>query len=623
MHRYALPCTLLLLTLVLSFAAQAKKPVPPDLYLMHTETGIELFRSGKFTAALVEFKEAKRVAKGWHRSTERYPQSLFNTARTYAALQDYKKTQNELSVARMAARKGLGEDSLLYAYLEVIGGKVSIEIGNNDAALNSINLAIPILSEGMEGELEAPLCDATSDVGFALFITGELKGAEEFYDEANQCFDALGLVQDVQRGSLINRLQRLYRTQEREEEADALTSQRLGSMGEAPADFGIRLLTAREATLAEASDYLDQWIADRHEDPELFDTKKILDELATGLAKQPSDEQIKGFLDRSIFAQSFSFAPTDAKPDEDYVYALPFDEETPRMVGQAFGGEKTHFSPSTYHSVDLLMLVGTPVLAAREGTVAKTIQGHTTYCYEPKDPALCSDTHGNEVVVLHDDGTFAVYAHLDSSENGIVVKQGQKVNRKQLLGHSGYTGFTSAPHLHFTVLKATTSERLRTIPYVFENGAAKDYVPKKNDMPGTPPAITGNTLLYIGEQRVESGSTPEPTYTLNNGESVQLRVEFQKVDGSVEDVTNSPHTRFVAGNPAHLSVSDDGLVTAKPMSNFTDALKEYEGKSYSELGIPLLSVYYDNGAESNFGWANLVFEIDYDGEDIIRLPKEK
>lgn len=620
MRRYTLLCTTCLFALVLSLTAQAKKPVPPDLYLVHTEAGVELYRAGKFTGALHEFKEAKRVAKGWHRSSERYPQSLFNTARTYATLQNYKQAGVDLTLARMATKKILGEESLLAAYIEVVAGQIAIDIGDNDTALTKMNLAIPIIAVGMKDHLEAPLCDATSEIGFALFITDDLEGAEEFYAEANRCYDELGLVQDVQRGALINRLQRLYRAQGREEEADALTSQRLGSMGEAPADFGIRLLTAREANLADAAVYLDQWISERHEDPELFDTEEILRELAQGIASNPSKEEIEGFLDHAMFLQTYRFAPTDAKPDKDYVYALPFDEVTPHMVGQAFGGKKTHFKPSTYHSVDFLMLVGTPVLAAREGTVAKTIQGHTTHCYEPKEPELCSNAYGNEVFVLHDDGTFAIYEHLDSSENGIVVERGQKVSRKQLLGHSGYTGFTSAPHLHFTVLKSTSAGALKTVPYVFQNGDSKNYVPKKDDMPGTPPAITGNTLLYIGEQRVESGATPEPTYTLKNGESVQLRVEFQKTDGSVEDVTNSPHTRFVAGNPAILSVSGDGLVTAKPMPNFTNVLKEYEGKPYSELGLPLLSVYYDNREVSNFGWANLVFEIDYEGSDIIRLP---
>ncbi|MBW2713043.1 MAG: hypothetical protein JRC77_04760, partial [Deltaproteobacteria bacterium] len=105
MHRSALPIPLLLITLVWGATAQAEKPAPPDLYLTHTEAGVELYRAGKFTAALDEFQEAKRVAKGWYRSSERYPQSLFNTARTFAALQNFKRVSTELTVARRETKK--------------------------------------------------------------------------------------------------------------------------------------------------------------------------------------------------------------------------------------------------------------------------------------------------------------------------------------------------------------------------------------------------------------------------------------------------------------------------------------------------------------------------------------
>jgi hypothetical protein len=321
-----------------------------------------------------------------------------------------------------------------------------------------------------------------------------------------------------------------------------------------------------------------------------------------------------------MLLQSFSFAPADAKPNTDYVYALPFDEKMPRMVGQSFGGEKTHYTPVSYHAVDFLMPVGTPVLAAREGTVAKVIQGHTTHCFEPENPEICSSAHGNEIIVLHEDGTFATYLHLDSSGNGIVVEKGQKVNRKQLLGHSGFNGYINEPHLHFDLNRISSREMVKTIPYVFQNGDANSYLPKKNDVAGSPPAITGDIVLYIGEKQVESGSGVEPTHTLKKNESVQLRAEFQKSDGSVEDITNSPHIIFHVVNPRFLTASGTGVVTASPMPDFIDSIQRNVGKPYSELGLPLLWVVYDNGEESDFGWTNLVFEIDYEGEDIIQLP---
>ncbi len=55
----------------------------------------------------------------------------------------------------------------------------------------------------------------------------------------------------------------------------------------------------------------------------------------------------------------------------------------------------------------------------------------------------------NFVRILHDDGTMALYAHLQ--EGGVLVHVGQRVLAGQQIGLSGNTGFTTGPHLHFAV----------------------------------------------------------------------------------------------------------------------------------------------------------------------------
>jgi len=73
----------------------------------------------------------------------------------------------------------------------------------------------------------------------------------------------------------------------------------------------------------------------------------------------------------------------------------------------------------------------------------------------------------NYVRVLHDDGSMALYAHLDA--DAIDVAIGQKVNRGDPLGRSGTTGFSSGPHLHF-VLQINKGKELVSIPFEFEGG---------------------------------------------------------------------------------------------------------------------------------------------------------
>ena len=53
--------------------------------------------------------------------------------------------------------------------------------------------------------------------------------------------------------------------------------------------------------------------------------------------------------------------------------------------------------------------------------------------------------------MLHDDGTTAIYAHLQMDT--IRVRPGQRVERGEYIANSGNTGFSSGPHLHFVVVR--------------------------------------------------------------------------------------------------------------------------------------------------------------------------
>ena len=54
-------------------------------------------------------------------------------------------------------------------------------------------------------------------------------------------------------------------------------------------------------------------------------------------------------------------------------------------------------------------------------------------------------TGGNVIFIKHDDGKVSLYGHLSKIE----VKQGQKVNKGDLIGFMGNTGITTGNHLHF------------------------------------------------------------------------------------------------------------------------------------------------------------------------------
>jgi murein DD-endopeptidase MepM/ murein hydrolase activator NlpD len=157
----------------------------------------------------------------------------------------------------------------------------------------------------------------------------------------------------------------------------------------------------------------------------------------------------------------------DARHAPDRPYRPPIAPGSSYRIGQAFGGEYSHTEAGGFHAVDIQMPIGTPVHAAREGVVMDVARhfhgtGDNPDRYGPR---------ANFVRILHDDGSMAVYAHLDYE--GVLVRDGQHVRRGQRIGHSGNTGFSTGPHLHF-VVQVNDDMNLTSVPFEFEgeNGQA-------------------------------------------------------------------------------------------------------------------------------------------------------
>ncbi len=165
------------------------------------------------------------------------------------------------------------------------------------------------------------------------------------------------------------------------------------------------------------------------------------------------------------------------------VYRRPFDGAF--KVIQAPHGTFSHFEGSQDEEAwDWAMPEGTPVLAARDGVVVGT---RTDCTIGAVDEALKSDA--NYVIIRHGDGTFAEYQHLRAAS--VVVKLGARVSAGQQLGESGNTGYTSRPHLHFSVFHTVDGTLRTTLPVSFgaEATAAPDAdtdaLPPRATTPGT------------------------------------------------------------------------------------------------------------------------------------------
>ena len=151
-------------------------------------------------------------------------------------------------------------------------------------------------------------------------------------------------------------------------------------------------------------------------------------------------------------------------------YRTPYALAASFPVSQAYPVAATHVTADSAYAVDFAVPVGTDIFAARGGIVF-AVQGAN---YRGGLDTSRQGAKANVVQILHDDGTYAVYAHLNRAS--IRVKPGDRVERGQYIAESGNTGFSTGPHLHFAVLR-NAGMRIESVPVVFEGPNRAPIVP--------------------------------------------------------------------------------------------------------------------------------------------------
>ena len=161
----------------------------------------------------------------------------------------------------------------------------------------------------------------------------------------------------------------------------------------------------------------------------------------------------------------------NAVHDDDYLYRLPFAKGSSYRVSQGYNTIHTHKDSSKY-AVDFAMKEGTKIYAARGGVVVKTKSDSNSGGYSKE---FAKD--GNYVTIAHSDGTLGTYYHL--KQGGVLVREGDIVRRGYAIGYSGNTGYSSGPHLHFSVFSAVSAKTTQTIPIKFNSSDGVVVEPRK------------------------------------------------------------------------------------------------------------------------------------------------
>lgn len=137
----------------------------------------------------------------------------------------------------------------------------------------------------------------------------------------------------------------------------------------------------------------------------------------------------------------------------------PYSKNKRFLISQGFNGQFSHTNRGNRFAVDIAMPIGEKILAVSKGIVADarddfSIGGAADYFLDK----------ANHVTIMHDDGSYAIYAHI--LHGSLSVSLGERVEAGQVLARIGNTGYSTGPHLHF-VMRYNSGKGVYSIPFKF------------------------------------------------------------------------------------------------------------------------------------------------------------
>ncbi len=123
-----------------------------------------------------------------------------------------------------------------------------------------------------------------------------------------------------------------------------------------------------------------------------------------------------------------------------------------------------------HYGIDFTAAPGTEVVATANGKVEKIITNSHS-------------RDGKKIILSHNYGYKTIYCHLDRFN----VRKGQEIKRGEIIGYVGSTGLSTAPHLHYEVIK--NGEQVNPVFYFFG-----ELSPRKHKKLNTIASATGQSF---------------------------------------------------------------------------------------------------------------------------------
>ena len=168
-------------------------------------------------------------------------------------------------------------------------------------------------------------------------------------------------------------------------------------------------------------------------------------------------------LTKQLYVQSKSFDEIVelAKNKSHMLASIPAiqpvsNKDLTRMAsGYGYRIHPIYKTTKMHEGMDFTAPVGTDIYAAGNGVV-KVVE------YDSRG-------YGNHVIISHGFGYETLYGHMSK----IKVRPGQKLNRGDVIGVVGNTGTSTAPHLHYEVIKQ--GKKINPINFFYNDLTAEEY----------------------------------------------------------------------------------------------------------------------------------------------------
>jgi murein DD-endopeptidase MepM/ murein hydrolase activator NlpD len=192
---------------------------------------------------------------------------------------------------------------------------------------------------------------------------------------------------------------------------------------------------------------------DRYKSLDGFDNSELLIESARRL----------DILSKKMVVQSKSFDDVVkmAKNKKQLLAAMPaiqpISNKQLKQMASGFG-YRIHpiYKSQDFHpGIDFSAVQGTPIYATGDGIVERADN--------------LAQGYGNHIVIKHGFGFETLYGHMSKFK----ARAGQRVKRGEVIGYVGSTGLSTAPHVHYEVIK--NGEKINPINYFYNNITPAQY----------------------------------------------------------------------------------------------------------------------------------------------------